>query len=157
MVKSKNGANTIAFNKKARHNYTLSEKFESGMSLLGWEVKSIRAGKIDISDCYVFIKNSEAYLLGSEITPLLQSSSHVECDPRRERKLLLNEKELTKLSGLVERDGLSLIATKIYWKGCWVKLEFCVGRGKKHHDKREDEKTRDWERKKEHILKNNNR
>ncbi len=156
--KSKNSnSNTIALNKKARHEYTLGEKFEAGMSLQGWEVKSIRSGKVNISDCYVFIKNGEAYLLGAEIQPLNAASSHVVCDPVRDRKLLLNRKQLDKLSGLVERDGLSLIATAMYWKRNWVKLEFCVGRGKKLHDKRADLKEKDWQRNKERIMKHDHR
>ncbi|WDE00827.1 MULTISPECIES: SsrA-binding protein SmpB [Thalassomonas] len=154
---SKQGSNTIALNKKARHEYTLGEKFEAGMSLQGWEVKSIRTGKVNISDCYVFIKNGEAYLLGAEIQPLNAASSHVVCDPVRDRKLLLNRKQLDKLAGLVERDGMSLIATAMYWKACWVKLEFCVGRGKKLHDKRADIKDRDWARSKERLMKHDKR
>jgi len=153
----KSNSNTIALNKKARHEYTLGEKFEAGMSLQGWEVKSIRSGKVNISDCYVFMKNGEAYLLGAEIQPLNAASSHVVCDPVRDRKLLLNRKQLDKLSGLVERDGLSLIATAMYWKLNWVKLEFCVGRGKKLHDKRADLKEKDWQRSKERIMKHDHR
>ncbi len=153
----KSSSNTIALNKKARHEYTLTEKFEAGMSLQGWEVKSIRTGKVNISDCYVFIKNGEAYLLGSEIHPLKEASSHVVCDPIRERKLLLNRKQLSKLSMLVQREGLSLIATAMYWKNCWVKLEFYVGKGKKLHDKRADIKDRDWQRSKERIMKHDKR
>lgn len=153
----KQGSNTIALNKKARHEYTLTEKFEAGMSLQGWEVKSIRTGKVNISDCYVFIKNGEAYLLGAEIQPLNAASSHVICNPVRDRKLLLNRKQLDKITGLVERDGLSLIATAMYWKQCWVKLEFYVGRGKKLHDKRADMKDRDWNRDKERLMKHDKR
>jgi SsrA-binding protein len=155
MGKSGHGSNTIAVNKKARHEYELTEKFEAGISLQGWEVKSIRSGKVDISECYVFIKDSEAYLLGSEISPLIQSSSHVVCDPNRDRKLLLNMREIVKLKSLVERDGLSLIATTLYWSKNWVKLVFYVGKGKKNHDKRADAKQRDWDRDKNRILKNN--
>jgi len=153
----KSNSNTIALNKKARHEYTLGEKFEAGLSLQGWELKSIRAGKVNISDCYVFIKNGEAYLLGAEIQPLNAASSHVVCDPVRDRKLLLHRKQLDKLAGLVDRTGISLIATAMYWKACWVKLEFCVGKGKKLHDKRADIKDRDWQRNKERLLKHNTR
>lgn len=155
--KKSSNSNTIALNKKARHEYTLTEKFEAGISLQGWEVKSIRTGKVNISDCYVFIKNGEAYLLGAEIQALNSASSHVVCDPVRDRKLLLNRKQLEKLSILVQRDGLSLIATAMYWKACWVKLEFYVGKGKKLHDKRADIKERDWERSKERIMKHDKR
>ncbi len=142
--KDKTNSNTIALNKKARHNYTLTDKFEAGMSLQGWEIKSIRTGKVNISDCYVHIKDREAYLVGAEIHPLISASSHVVCDPVRPRKLLLNRRELDKLIGAVERNGFSLIATAMYWKKCWVKLEFYLGKGKKDHDKRADIKDREW-------------
>ena len=137
-------SNTIALNKKARHNYTLTDKFEAGMSLQGWEIKSIRTGKVNISDCYVTIKDREAYLVGAEIQPLISASTHVVCDPVRPRKLLLKRRELDKLIGAVERDGYSLIATAMYWRKCWVKLEFYLGKGKKDHDKRADIKDREW-------------
>ena len=140
----KSNSNTIALNKKARHNYTLTDKFEGGMSLQGWEIKSIREGKVNISDCYVHIKDREAYLVGAEIHPLIQASTHVVCEPTRPRKLLLNRRELDKLVSAVERNGYSLIATAMYWKKCWVKLEFYLGKGKKDHDKREDIKDREW-------------
>ncbi len=142
--KNKSNSNTIALNKKARHNYALTDKFEAGMSLQGWEIKSIRTGKVNISDCYVHIKDREAYLVGAEIHPLISASTHVVCDPVRPRKLLLNRRELDKLIGAVERDGYSLIATAMYWRKCWVKLEFYLGKGKKDHDKRSDIKDREW-------------
>ncbi len=147
MAKSKSkksNSNTIALNKKARHNYTLTDKFEAGISLQGWEIKSIRTGKVNISDCYVHIKDREAYLVGAEIHPLISASTHVICEPTRPRKLLLNRRELDKLIGAVERNGLSLIATAMYWRRCWVKLEFYLGKGKKDHDKRADIKDREW-------------
>ncbi len=149
-------SNTIALNKKARHNYNLTDKFEAGMSLQGWEIKSIRGGKVNISDCYVMIKDREAYLVGSEIMPLNAASSHVVCDPVRSRKLLLNRRELDRLVGAVERDGYSLIATAMYWKQCWVKLEFYLGKGKKAHDKRADIKDREWQVDKGRLMKNKN-
>lgn len=154
--KKKSNSNTIAQNKKARHNYTLSDKFEAGMSLQGWEIKSIRSGKVNISDCYVHIKNGEAYLLGAEIMPLNAASSHVVCDPNRDRKLLLNKRELEQLSAYVDRNGYSLIATAMYWKACWVKLEFFLGKGKKDHDKRADIKDREWAVDKNRLMKNKN-
>ncbi len=154
--KSKQTSNTIALNKKARHEYTLSDKFEAGMELQGWEIKSIRQGKVNISDCYVFIKDREAYLLGAEIQPLISASSHVVCDPRRDRKLLLNRRELDSLIGAVDRQGYSLIATAMYWKRNWVKLEFCLGKGKKTHDKRTDIKDREWKVDQGRLMKNKN-
>jgi SsrA-binding protein len=147
-------SNTIASNKKARHNYTLTDKFEGGMSLQGWEIKSIRSGKVNISDCYVHIQDREAFLVGAEISPLLSSSTHVVCDPVRPRKLLLNRRELDKLIGAVERNGYSLIATSMYWKKCWVKLEFYLGKGKKDHDKRADIKDREWKVEQGRMMKN---
>ena len=154
--KSKSNSNTIALSNQARHNYALTDKFEGGMSLQGWEIKSIRSGKVNISDCYVHIKDGEAYLLGAEISPLNAASSHVVCDPNRDRKLLLNRRELEKIIAAVERDGYSLIATAMYWKKCWVKLEFCLGKGKKDHDKRSDIKDREWAVDKGRLMKNKN-
>ena len=151
---NKSTSNTIALNKKARHNYNLTDKFEAGMSLQGWEIKSIRSGKVNISDCYVFIKNGEAFLVGAEIMPLNMASSHVVCDPNRSRKLLLNRRELDRLAGAVDREGYSLIATAMYWKQCWVKLEFYLGKGKKDHDKRADIKDREWQVDKGRLMKN---
>ncbi len=155
MTKSKSKANsgTIALNKKARHEYFLEDKFEAGIALQGWEVKSIRAGKVNISDTYVIIRNGEAYLLGAQIQPLLEASSHVVCDPERSRKLLLKQRELDKLIGASEREGYSIVATAMYWKRHLVKLEIYLAKGKKSHDKRDTVKQRDWERQKSRILK----
>ena len=150
---SKSINNTIALNKKARHEYFLHDKFEAGIELQGWEVKSIRAGKVNISETNIHLKNGEAFLLGSQIQPLNSASTHVICDPLRYRKLLLSRRELDRLVGATERDGYSLIATAMYWKKCWVKLEFQLGKGKKMHDKREDGKNKDWSREKERLMK----
>ncbi|KXS36051.1 MAG: SsrA-binding protein [Idiomarina sp. T82-3] len=151
--KSQTNSSTIALNKKARHEYFLEEKFEAGISLQGWEVKSIREGKVNIRDSYVIMKNGEAYLLGAEIQPLTQASSHVYCEPDRSRKLLLKKKELDKLIGASEREGFAVVATAMYWKHCWVKLECYLAKGKKSHDKRDTVKERDWQRQKSRILK----
>lgn len=151
--KSQTNSSTIALNKKARHEYFLEEKFEAGISLQGWEVKSIREGKVNIRDSYVIMKNGEAYLLGAEIHPLTQASSHVYCEPDRSRKLLLKKKELDKLIGASEREGFAVVATAMYWKHCWVKLECYLAKGKKSHDKRDTVKERDWQRQKSRILK----
>ena len=150
---SKSNSNTIALNKKARHEYFLHDKFEAGVELQGWEVKSIRAGKVNISETYIHLKNGEAFLLGSQIQPLNSASTHVICDPMRYRKLLLSRKELDRLVGATERDGYSLVATAMYWKKCWVKLECHLAKGKKMHDKREDGKNKDWSREKERLMK----
>ena len=150
---SKSNSNTIALNKKARHEYFLHDKFEAGVELQGWEVKSIRAGKVNISETYIHLKNGEAFLLVSQIQSLNCASTHVICDPMRYRKLLLSRKELDRLVGATERDGYSLVATAMYWKKCWVKLEFHLAKGKKMHDKREDGKNKDWSREKERLMK----
>lgn len=152
-----NDGGTIATNRKARHEYFLQDRFEGGMALQGWEIKSIRQGKANISDSYVILKNGEAFLFGAIITPLNSASSHVICDPERSRKLLLNKRELNKLIGAVERDGFTLIATSMYWKGPWVKLEFYLAKGKREFDKRDDIKDRDWSREKERMMKHSKR
>ena len=152
-----NEGGTIASNRKARHEYFLQDRFEGGMALQGWEIKSIRVGKVNISDSYVVIKNGEAFLFGAIITPLNSASSHVVCDPERSRKLLLNKRELNKLIGATERDGFTLIATSMYWKGPWVKLEFYLAKGKREFDKRDDIKDRDWSREKERMMKHSKR
>ncbi len=151
--KSSNNSNVIAQNKKARHEYFLEDKMEAGLELQGWEVKSIRQGKVNISDCYVIIQNNEAFLVGSQITPLNSASTHVVADPVRPRKLLLKRREIDKLIGARDREGYSLVATRMYWKRCWVKLEFHLAKGKKTHDKRDDIKDRDWARQKARVMK----
>ncbi|HAT41669.1 MAG TPA: SsrA-binding protein [Rheinheimera sp.] len=150
---NKSSGGTIAQNRKARHDYHLEDRYEAGIELQGWEIKSIRLGKANISDAYVIIKNGEAYLFGAQIQPLNSASSHVVCDPERSRKLLLHRRELNKLVGHKERDGYTLIATSLYWKACWVKLEFYLAKGKKAFDKRDDIKERDWSREKERMMK----
>ncbi len=151
--KSNTGTGTIALNKKAKHEYFLEDKFEAGLSLQGWEVKSIRSGKVNLSDAYVIIQNGEALLQGCQIQPLNQASSHVFCTPERSRKLLLSRRELDKLMGACDKQGFSIVATAMYWKKCWVKVEICLAKGKKAHDKRDTIKDRDWNRQKERIMK----
>lgn len=149
----KNQGGTIAQNRKARHEYFLEDRYEAGIELQGWEVKSIRLGKVNISDAYVDLKNGEAFLYGAQIQPLNSASSHVVCDPERSRRLLLNRREINKLIGHKEREGYTLIPTAMYWKACWVKLEFYLAKGKKSFDKRDDIKDRDWSREKERMMK----
>lgn len=146
-------SNTIALNKKARHEYFLEDKFEAGIALQGWEVKSIRQGKVNIADSYVLLKDGEAYLLGAQIQPLLSASSHVVCDPDRTRKLLLNRKEIATLIGKTEREGYTVVATAMYWQKNLVKLAIHLAKGKKDKDKRDTVKDRDWQRQKERLLK----
>lgn len=155
--KPKTPSNTIALNKKARHEYILDKKFEAGIELQGWEVKSIRQGKVNISDSYVFLKDQQVYLLNGQIQPLNQASSHILCEPNRQRKLLLKKREIEELIGAVERKGYTLVATAMYWVRNWVKLEFHLAKGKQAHDKRVDLKDKEWSRQKERVMKHSTR
>jgi SsrA-binding protein len=155
--KSKSPSNTIAQNKKARHDYHLSDNIEAGIVLDGWEVKAIRAGSGQIVDSYVIFKNNEAYLLGSFISPVNTTSTHVLPDPTRTRKLLLNRRELDRLMNAVEQKGRACICTSLYWKNHLVKAEIALGVGKKDHDKRQSEKEKDWNREKQRTLRTDNR
>lgn len=137
---------SIAQNKKARFDYFIEERIEAGLALQGWEVKSMRAGKAQITESYVTIRDGEAWLLGSHLTPLNTASTHVQAEPTRPRKLLLNRREIDRLTGLVERKGYTLVALELYWSKNRAKLAIGVARGKKQHDKRASEKERDWER-----------
>lgn len=148
------GSSTIVVNKKARFDYNIEDRFEAGLMLEGWEVKSLRAGKVQLVDSYVIIKHNEAWLLGALITPLPTASTHIHPDPQRTRKLLLHRKELDRLIGAVERKGYTLIALSLYWKKGKVKAEIGLGKGKQTHDKRATQKDRDWQREKQRILKN---
>ncbi|MFA7555339.1 MAG: SsrA-binding protein SmpB [Spongiibacteraceae bacterium] len=145
----------IAQNKRARHDYHLEQKFEAGLCLLGWEVKSIRMGKAQITDSYVTMKNGEAWLLGSHITPLNTASTHFVTDPTRARKLLLNKRELAKLQAATQQDGRTCVCTSLYWKSHMVKAEICIAKGKQQHDKRQTEKERDWDKQKQRIVRLN--
>ncbi len=148
---------TLAFNRKALHEYTLEERYEAGVALTGWEVKSLRAGKIQIAESYVLLKKGEAWLIGSHISPLLSASTHVNADPLRTRKLLLHRKQLDSLIGLTERKGYTLIPLSLYWSKGKIKLEIALVKGKKLHDKRAAEKDRDWEREKQRLFKKPNK
>lgn len=145
-------SNTICLNKKAHFDFFLGERLESGLVLEGWEVKSLRAGRVQLRDAYVILKNAEAWLLGAVITPLPTASTHIQPDSQRTRKLLLNRKEISRLIGAVERKGETLIPTALYWKKGRVKLEIALATGKKAHDKRDTEKDRDWQREKQRIM-----
>lgn len=148
----KNASGTIALNKRARHDYILEERFEAGMVLEGWEVKAIRAGKAQLTDSYVLLRDGEAWLLGANIAPLTSASSHVVADPQRTRKLLLNSRELARLFSATSQKGYTCIATAMYWKGNKVKCEIALAKGKQMHDKRATQRDRDWERQKERLL-----
>lgn len=151
--KKKNPGKIIALNKKAKHDFFIDERLEAGLVLEGWEVKSLRAGKAQIRDAYILLKDGEAYLFGALITPLPTASTHINPDPKRTRKILLHRKEINRLIGEVERKGHAVIATALYWKNGRAKLEIGIARGKKAHDKRATIKERDWNREQQRILK----
>jgi len=144
---------SIARNRKAFHDFFIEDKFEAGVVLQGWEVKSLRAGKVQIQDSHVFIKNGEAWVSAALITPLLSASTHVTPEPRRNRKLLLHRMEISRLIGAVERKGYTMVPLSLYWKHGRVKMEIGLAKGKQLHDKRASEKDRDWQRQKERMLK----
>lgn len=150
---NKDNSATIAQNKKARHDYAISETLEAGLVLEGWEVKSLRDKRVNITDTYVMIQHNEAWLIGANITPLQTASTHINPAPMRARKLLLHRDELDKLIGFVERKGYTLVPMSLYWKKGRAKLQVGLGKGKKLHDKRADLKERDWKRDQERLLK----
>ncbi|MGA2654381.1 MAG: SsrA-binding protein SmpB [Gammaproteobacteria bacterium] len=136
----------IAQNKKAGHDYFFEERLEAGIELLGWEVKSLRAGKGQLTDSYVLLKNGEAWLLGAHIQPLGNVPEYLHPDPIRSRRLLLKHKELNKLIGAVERQGYTVVATHMYWDRHLVKVGIALAKGKKQFDKRQTLKERDFAR-----------
>jgi SsrA-binding protein len=152
-TKSGTPSSTIALNKKSRHDFILEDRFEAGLVLEGWEVKALRAGRVHLQDSYVFIRHGEAWLDACQITPLQTASTHIHPDPMRSRKLLLNQYELNRLIGAVERKGYTIVPTAMYWKKGRAKLEIALAKGKKLHDKRASEKERDWSRQKSRIMK----
>lgn len=150
--KQKNENPPIALNRQARHDYFIEETLEAGLVLQGWEVKSLRDGRAQLKESYVLLKNGEAWLFGSHITPLSTASTHVRADPTRTRKLLLHRPELSRLIGAVERKGYALVPLSLYWSKGKIKLEIGLAKGKKEHDKRSVEKDRDWLRQKQRML-----
>lgn len=152
-AKNKPGSSTIALNKRARHDFFIEDRFEAGLSLQGWEVKSLRAGKAQIIDSYVFFKDGEAWLLNAQITPLQTVSTHFVSEPTRPRKLLLKAREIDRIAGAVQQKGYTCVALALYWKRHLVKCEIALAKGKAQHDKRETIKERDWQRQKQRILK----
>jgi SsrA-binding protein len=151
--KSADGGSTIALNKQATHEYHIEQRFECGLVLEGWEVKGMRAGRVQLKESYVKILRGEAYLIGAHISALPSASTHVNPEPTRSRKLLLHKTELNRLIGQTERAGYTLVPTALYWKRGRAKLEIGLAKGKKLHDKRATEKDRDWAREKERIFK----
>ncbi len=150
---TKAAGRTIADNRKARHDYFIEEDFEAGLSLEGWEVKSLRAGRANIKESYALVKDGEAWLLGAHISPLVSASTHINPDPVRTRKLLLHRRQIDRLTGAVERRGYTLVPLSLYWNRGKVKLKLGLAKGKKQHDKRAVEKDRDWQRQRQRLLK----
>ena len=151
--KKKSSGNTIALNKKARHDFFIEDSYEAGIALEGWEVKSLRDGRIQIKESYVLIRDGEAYLFGSHISPLQTASTHIHPDPMRSRKLLMHRRELDRLIGLVDRKGYTLVLLALYWKHGRAKLEVGLAKGKQDHDTRATIKDSDWKREQRRILK----
>ena len=143
---------SILSNKKAFHDYFVEEQFEAGIALEGWEIKSIRAGRANIKESYVIVREGEVFVFGMHISPLTQASTHVKPDPVRTRKLLLHAREINKLIGKVERAGFTLMPLDLHYVRGRVKLQIGLAKGKKQHDKREAEKDRDWEREKARLM-----
>jgi len=148
----KSSTGTIALNKRAKFEYHLDQRIEAGLVLTGWEIKSIRDGRANLIDSYVVMKAGEAFLVGAHISPLMTACTHVVAEPRRERKLLLNKKEIARLFASSSQTGHTIVATALYWKGHRVKCEIALAKGKQLHDKRATEKERDWSKQKHRIL-----
>lgn len=146
---------TITDNRKARHDYFIEDRFEAGIVLEGWEVKSIRAGKVQMNESYVIVRDGELYLLNMHVSPLNTASTHIHPNATRTRKLLMHRQEINRLIGKVEIRGYTLIPLNLHYKNGKIKLEFGLAKGKKLHDKRDSEKERDWQREKDRIMKTN--
>ena len=147
------GHKIIALNKRARFEYFIEDRFEAGIALEGWEVKSLRDGRVQFADSYILLKDDEAYLFGCLVNPLPTASTHITPDPTRTRKLLLNRRELDQLFNAVDRKGYTVVPTALYWVRGKAKVEIGLAKGKKQHDKRQVSKDRDWERQKGRIMK----
>ncbi len=143
---------TIAQNKKAFHDYFIEERLEAGLALAGWEVKAIRAGRVQLKEAYVVVRGGEVFLIGCHISALPTASTHVNPDPTRTRKLLLHAEEIRRLIGKVEQRGYTLVPLDLHYRNGRIKLEIGLARGKKQHDKREAERDRDWERERQRLL-----
>jgi SsrA-binding protein len=155
--KDTKGGGTIALNKRARHEYHIDQRYEAGIVLQGWELKALRAGRINFTESYAIVRHGELFLYGASIPPLISASTHVIAEDRRSRKLLLHKAEIDQLIGAIERKGYTLVPTAMYWKGNKVKVEIGVARGKQEHDKRNAEKARDWAVEKQRTMRSHNR
>ncbi len=152
-AKKTGGGANIVVNRKARHEFFVEDRFEAGLSLQGWEVKSLRDGRVNLTEAYVILKNGEAFLIGCNIPPLPTASTHIHPDPTRTRKLLLHGQELARLIGATEQKGYTIVPLDLHWKRGRAKLDIGLAKGKKQHDKRADTKERDWQREKSRLLK----
>ncbi len=150
----KQNNNIIVLNKKARHDYFIAETLEAGLSLEGWEVKSLRSKKVQLKEGYILLKNGELFLFGAHITPLKTASSHIDTDPIRNRKLLLHKKEIRLIIEKITQKGITAVPLSLYWQAGVVKLSLGLAKGKKQHDKRAVQKDRDWSRDKNRIFRN---
>ena len=144
--------NSICQNKRARHEFIIDDKFEAGVVLTGWEVKSLREGRAQLVDSYVIIHKGEAWLAGAHFTPLKTACTHVVADPTRQRKLLLNHRELVKIINATQAKGYTCVALSLYWKQNKIKCEIALAKGKKQHDKRAADKDKDWARQKQRVM-----
>ena len=149
----KNTPRLIAQNKKARHDYTLEAEFEAGLVLEGWEVKAIREGRAQLKESYIILKNGEAWLIGAHLSPLQSASTHIDPDPVRTRKLLLNQREINRLFVAKDREGYTIVPLDLHWTNNRVKMKIAIAKGKKQHDKRAASKEKDWKREKQRLLK----
>ncbi len=143
---------SIVENRKAFHDYFIEERYEAGLALEGWEVKSIRAGRAQLAEAYVIVRNEELFLIGCHISPLSTASTHVHPDPVRTRKLLMRSEEMKRLIGKVERAGYTIVPLNLHYRGGWIKLEMGLAKGKKQHDKRQDIKDKDWQREQQRLM-----
>jgi SsrA-binding protein len=143
---------SIVENRKAFHDYFIEERYEAGLALEGWEVKAIRAGRAQLAEAYVIVRNEELFLIGCHISPLATASTHVHPDPVRTRKLLIHGEEMKRLIGKVERAGYTIVPLNLHYRGGWIKLEMGLAKGKKQHDKRQDIKDKDWQREQQRLM-----
>ncbi len=143
---------SIVDNRKAFHDYFVEERYEAGLVLEGWEVKAIRAGRVQLRDAYVVLKSAEPFVIGMNISPLPTASTHIHPDPTRSRKLLLNADEIRKLIGKVEQRGYTLVPLDLHYTKGRVKLEIGLAKGKKQHDKRQTEREREWQREQQRLM-----
>lgn len=153
--KKKTPENTIAQNRKARHDYLIEETFEAGLSLQGWEVKAMRESKANLTDAYIILHNGEAFLHACHVSPLITTSTHITAEPTRNRKLLLHHAELIKLIDAQQKGGYTIVPLSLYWVRNRVKLKIATAKGKKQHDKRATERAKEWDRDKQRLMKNN--